>query len=274
MRSCATGRQERTPPRSRLSCEGYASSCPASHHATPSTDKPACQPRHWRSFASYCRCIGAVKLQRRVHFEGCGGLKLTPLMRNAIAFQASLLVASRDLSPYRGLRSVLVYPEQFVVPVQHEDEAGVITQGKQVLSGQAEDAGRVLISWADVQEGIRAQDGYNVVLHEFAHLLDPVLGGELAQGSGSAVSWHEIMSAEYRALREALQAGEKPLIDPYGAEDPAEFFAVCTETFFEQPQLLKAQHPRLYATLKDFYGADPADWPTQTQAVREGSFTR
>lgn len=216
----------------------------------------------------------AVKLQRRVHFEGCGGLKLTPLMRNAIAFQASLLVASRDLSPYRGLRSVLVYPEEFVVPMQHEDEAGVITQGEQVLSGQAEDADRVLISWADVHEGIRAQDGYNVVLHEFAHLLDPVLGGELAQGSGPAASWHEVMSAEYQALREALQAGEKPLIDPYGAEDPAEFFAVCTETFFELPQPLKAQHPRLYATLKNFYGADPADWPTQTQAVREGSFTR
>jgi Mlc titration factor MtfA (ptsG expression regulator) len=211
----------------------------------------------------------AREFLRHVRFEGCGGLVLTGAMRHVIAFQAGLLVANRGIAPYRLLRSVLVYPDEFVVQQREEDEAGVVTEGSEVLSGQTEDTDRILLSWADIERGFAAGEGYNVVLHEFAHLLDHVCGGELSRRSGSTSStWHDLLEAEYDALCEAVDAGEETLIDPYGALDPAEFFAVCTETFFELPTAMQARHPQLYASLVAFYGTDPAAWP------REGSFTR
>ncbi len=221
------------------------------------------------------RCAAlAVQLQRRVRFEGCGGLLVTAAMRNLIAFQASLLVVNRGIGAYRELRSVLVYPDEFLVPQRHEDEAGVVTEGDELLSGQTQDTGRILISWADVLEGLGAQDGYNVVLHEFAHLLDHAVGGELSRrGEAQGSTWHDVMETEYAALCATLERGLDTLIDPYGAEDPAEFFAVCTETFFELPGALCQRHPPLYATLRDFYGVDPALWGDPVEAGA-GSLTR
>ncbi len=210
----------------------------------------------------------AHEFVRRIRFEGCGGLQLTDTMRHAIAFQACLLVANRGLAPYGRLYSVLVYPDEFVVAQRHEDEDGVVTEGQDVLSGQTVDTSRILISWADVLHGIQANDGYNVVLHEFAHLLDHEVGGELSRREGrSRASWHDVLEAEYETLCAAVDAGEDTLIDPYGAEDPAEFFAVCTETFFELPGALRLRHPPLYAILADFYGVEPARWT-------DGSLTR
>ncbi|HEV7631781.1 MAG TPA: M90 family metallopeptidase [Steroidobacteraceae bacterium] len=132
-----------------------------------------------------------------------------------------------------------------------EDEAGVVTRGSDLLSGQTVDTARVLISWADLQAGLRNADGYNVVLHEFAHLLDAQVGGE---------PWHAQLEEEFQLLCDAVDRGEDTFIDPYGAEDPAEFFAVCTEHFFEQPQEFAAAHPRLQVLLVGFYGVDPAAW--------------
>lgn len=109
----------------------------------------------------------------------------------------------------------------------------------------------MLISWADLQAGLRNADGYNVVLHEFAHLLDAQVGGE---------PWHAQLEEEFQLLCDAVDRGEDTFIDPYGAEDPAEFFAVCTEHFFEQPQEFAAAHPRLQVLLVGFYGVDPAAW--------------
>ena len=218
----------------------------------------------------------AREFLRRVRFEGCGGLALTDPMRHVIAFQAGLLVANRGFAPYRALRSVLVYPDEFVVQQRHEDEAGVVTEGSEALSGQTEDTDRILLSWADIERGFAGDAGYNVVLHEFAHLLDHVVGGELSRRPGRAESsWHDVMEAGYDALCVAVEAGEETLIDPYGAEDPAEFFAVCTELFFELPAELRHRHPELYAALADFYGTDPATWPAdQPDVARTGSFTR
>ena len=198
---------------------------------------------------------------RRVHFAGCGGLVLTDTMRRAIAFQACLLVAYRGLEPYRTLRSVLVYPDEFLAEQREEDEAGVVTVGHAALAGQTLETGQVVISWADVLRGANAADGYNVVLHEFAHLLDHAVGGELSRRPGKADSrWHDVLEADYAALCTAVDAGADTLIDPYGAEDPAEFFAVCTETFFERPAAMRQAHPALYAHLAEFYATDPATW--------------
>ncbi|MEP7311172.1 MAG: zinc-dependent peptidase [Pseudomonadota bacterium] len=202
------------------------------------------------------RCAAvAAQFLKSVRFEGCNGLVVTDTMRQLIAFQAALLVVNRGMTLYRGLRAVLVYPDEFVVEQEHEDEAGVITRGSDVLAGQTVDTARVLISWADVEAGLQAAEGsdagYNVVLHEFAHLLDAQVGGE---------AWHAQLEEEFALLCAAVDQGEVSFIDPYGAEDPAEFFAVCTEHFFEQPQEFAAAHPRLHALLVGFYGVDPVNW--------------
>ncbi len=193
-----------------------------------------------------------------VPLVGCDGFVVDADARALIAFPACLLVATRDLSLYRSLRSVLVYPDEFVVRETHVDEAGVITEGERPLSGQTEDDTRILISWADVRKGLDAGDGYNVVLHEFAHFLDHVSEGALSGAGGEA--WRATFDAEFQALCAAVDAGEDTLIDPYGAEDEAEFFAVCTEVFFELPEHLRDRHSALYDALSRFYGLDPAGW--------------
>jgi Mlc titration factor MtfA (ptsG expression regulator)/transglutaminase-like putative cysteine protease len=211
----------------------------------------------------------AARLLTRVPFVGRGGLVVDARVRALIAFQASLLVVTRDLSLYASLRSVLVYPDEFVVQERDEDEAGVVTEGSRSLAGQTIDDTRIVISWADVLDGLAHADGYNVVLHEFAHFLDHVAAGQLSAGEGHA--WHETLDAEYRELCAAVDAGQETLIDPYGAEDPAEFFAVCTEVFFELPAELRALHPGLYAALSDFYALDPVSWvedPAPATAAR------
>jgi MtfA peptidase len=169
----------------------------------------------------------------------------------------------RDVRIYRELHSVLVYPNEFVVEESEVDDAGVITEGSRALSGQTLDTDKIVLSWSDVQESGNG-DGYNVVLHEFAHYLDHTVGGALtaraANGSNALDDWHDVLHREYQALCDAVDRGEDTLIDPYGAEDPAEFFAVATETFFELPQALLEHHPALYTTLKNFYALDPARW--------------
>lgn len=198
-----------------------------------------------------------------VRFVGCGGLEVTDEMRLVIAWQACVLIARRDPGVYASLASVLVYPDEFVVEESEEDEIGVVTQGTRVLSGQTFDTDRIVLSWRDVCESGAPGDAYNVVLHEFAHYLDHSVGSALTDASSrlrALEEWHAVLEREYDALCSAVERGEETLIDPYGAEDPAEFFAVATETFFELPVEMEQHHPRLYAELRKFYGLDPARW--------------
>jgi Mlc titration factor MtfA (ptsG expression regulator) len=189
---------------------------------------------------------------KRVEFIGCNGVRITDEMRVAVAAQACLLIVKRDGASYDALRSVLIYPDEFLVAESQEDEAGVVTEGARPLSGQAFETARVILSWRDVQESGIEGEAYNVVLHEFAHHLDHSFDGTLAE--------HQPFDREYQALCAAVERGETTLIDPYGAEHPAEFFAVATETFFEQPAEMRRHHAQLYAELQRFYGLDPAGW--------------
>jgi MtfA peptidase len=123
-----------------------------------------------------------------------------------------------------------------------------------------------VLAWDDVRSGAAdPNDGRNLVLHEFAHQLDfedgSTDGIPLLDTGADARSWAEVFGEELEALQSAADAGEVTLLDPYGAQDPAEFFAVATETFFERPSELAQRHPRLYAELRRFYRQDPADWP-------------
>jgi hypothetical protein len=207
-------------------------------------------------------------------FVGCNGLVVTAEIRATIAGLACLLVLGRR-GHYDALHSILVYPTAFWVEDEVEDEAGVVEQRRRVLSGEAWEASRIILSWEDVLEAARFPgEGYNVALHEFAHYLDaeglglaappPLPIGPQRTTDGPArpvAAWADDLAAEFETLLDAVDRGEYTFLDPYAAEDESEFFAVATEDFFERAGELRAAHPRLYALLQEFYGLDPASWP-------------
>ncbi|MEZ5514111.1 MAG: zinc-dependent peptidase [Steroidobacteraceae bacterium] len=210
----------------------------------------------------------ALTFLSRVEFRGCNGLQVTDEMRAIVAVQAALLLVNRNIDLYRRLRAVLLYPDVFIVPIEEQDEAGVVTEGKDVLSGQSIETDVIVLSWPDVlapQDHNGGASGTNLVLHECAHFLDHVAGGTLSSRPGhhrSASNWHDVLETEYTRLCRAVDAGTPSLIDPYGSEDPTEFYAVATEAFFERSAALEEQNPELYGLLREFYALDPARWRT------------
>jgi len=205
-------------------------------------------------------------------FEGCGGLELTEEMKVCIAAQACLLLLHRDTDYYPGLRSILVYPSTYFVRATRHVGSGVMHEHDDSRLGEAWDFGAVVLAWDGVHHGtLNPNDGRNLVFHEFAHQLDfedgvadgaPALAQDefwLKRRSRYA-AWARVLKREYEELQSRVEAGERTLLDEYGATDPAEFFAVATETFFERPVALKAKHPALYDELKKFYRQDPCLW--------------
>ena len=195
-------------------------------------------------------------------FSSAGGLELTDAMCVSIAVQACLPILNLGLRCYRGWVGIVVYPDEFIIPRVSEDEFGVVHEFDDIASGEAWEGGPVLISWNDAQ---MAGTGYNVVIHEFAHKLDMLNGDAdglppLPPGLTPQV-WEETLLAAYddfcQQVDEAEQRGQAPLLDPYAAESPAEFFAVMSETFFEIPELLKKEYSELYTLLSRFYRQDP-----------------
>jgi hypothetical protein len=198
------------------------------------------------------------------YFEGCAGVAVTEEMKVTIAAQACRLLLHRETDYFPRLVSILIYPTAYLAQHRERNSAGLVTEGIQQRQGESWSHGTVVLSWDDVRAGAAdAQDGHNVVYHEFAHQLD-IEDGQLADGSvtlprGSLYSaWTRIFSREYRALKKDLAAGRKTVLDSYAATSPAEFFAVATECFFEIPVALKERHPELYAELKLYYKQDPA----------------
>ncbi len=196
-------------------------------------------------------------------FVGCNGLAVTDEIRATIAALACLLVLGRR-GHYEELRSILVYPAAFWVEDEVEDDDGLVTKRRRVLSGEAWEASRIILSWDDVlQAAQQPGEGYNVALHEFAHYLDTE-GLGLAQttrsGPAALQDWADELLIEFALLLDAVERGEDTFLDPYAAEDEAEFFAVATEDYFERPAGLAEAHPKLYALLREFYGVDPASW--------------
>lgn len=202
-------------------------------------------------------------------FIGCKGQAITDEVRVTIAAQACLLLLNRPTDYFPALRQILVYPSAFLVEHEQVDEAGVVQSRRDLRSGESWQQGQVILAWDDVLRGAAdPHDGWNVVVHEFAHQLDSQTG--LTNGApdlGSAAryaQWSEAMQSAYDALcadTDAWEAGgPAPFLDPYGASDPAEFFAVVTETFFERPRALSVEHPALYRELSRFYRVHPASW--------------
>ena len=197
------------------------------------------------------------------NFEGCGGLEMTDEIRVTVAAQACLLLLHRPNDDYPGLRSILVYPHPYEAPIREAGPGGLAVETVQSRAGESWAQGAVVLAWDAVIGGARdIHDGHNVVLHEFAHQLDveddrPDGVPVLAQTS-MYVPWARILGGEYRELVERVTRDQPTDIDPYGATDPAEFFAVVTEAFFERPRELQARHRALYEELRQFYRQDPA----------------
>jgi Mlc titration factor MtfA (ptsG expression regulator) len=198
-------------------------------------------------------------------FSGCDGLEVTEEMRVTIAAQACLLLLNRREDCFPRLHRILVYPGPFIVERLRLEPSGVLQEHRQALSGESWTLGQVVLSWDDVVEGAaNPGDGRNVVLHEFAHQLDQEKGyanGAPGLHSREARSrWARVLGEAYAQLQQQVAWGETTLFSPYGATSPAEFFAVATEVFFEQPQLMALAHPALYAEFRGLYRVDPDKW--------------
>lgn len=233
-------------------------------------------------------------------FIACAGLVLTDEMRVTVAAQACLLILnqsayerslrSRAWLPwlphvFPALSSILIYPSSFVVPRDQFGVGGVVTHASQTLAGESWNDGRVILAWDHVQQSTRDfASGHNVVIHEFAHQLDSETGisnGAPALPSRAAYArWSEVLGQEFERLQQIQQQAQAmesdavlvpdgsfeaapPLanaIDFYGATNPAEFFAVVSETFFCQPHDLALHHPRLFDEFQRYYRVDPRLW--------------
>jgi Mlc titration factor MtfA (ptsG expression regulator) len=199
-------------------------------------------------------------------FIGCAGMPVNDEVRVTIAGQACLLLLNRPVHYFTRLRQVLVYPGPFVVRRVHADGSGVLHDQRRALAGESWQQGQVILSWQDVVEGARVpDDGRNVVLHEFAHQLDQETG--VANGAPHLPSrerhlrWSRAMTDAFVRLQWRLDAGVGgDLIGDYAAQNPAEFFAVLSELFFERPGALADEHPALFDELKDYFAVDPREW--------------
>ena len=208
-------------------------------------------------------------------WEPCGGLELTEAMVAVIAAQACVLTLGRSVDAFDHVRSVLVYPARYWAPGAEEDEAGVVTEGWEDLEGEAWERGIVVLSWADLKQDAKHMDGRNLVLHEFAHQVDLLdfLGAARPRSQeerGRYGRWRETFLELYDGFCEAVDSGRKvKVLDEYGADEEAEFFAVATEAFFERGALLKTHHPELYGLLGEYYALDPASWPPPPEPPEE-----
>ena len=192
------------------------------------------------------------------NFEACGDLEeVSREMKVVVMAQAALLLVGRNHRFFSKLRTVLMYPDAFKGGREEHEET--------VRLGESWESGSVILSWRSVQRGGEDEhDGQNVVLHEFAHQLDqenrqtdglPQLEDRRAVGK-----WAHAFSDAYEGFCEDLDKGRKTVMDPYGATNPAEFFAVSTEAFFEKSRQLNREYPKLYFQLKNYYGLDPIGW--------------
>lgn len=199
------------------------------------------------------------------NWEAAGGLDLTDEIRVTISAQACLLLLGLSHNYYRNVESIIVYPSA-VVPTRNRpgifENLMVPVGSEQPILGQAFLRGPVIIIWDAALSGSRHPErGHNVIYHEFSHKLDMLDGG--ADGTPPLRSraeyreWVEICSREFDRLRKDTHAGRRSFLDPYGATNEAEFFAVATEQFFDQPQLMSQRVPDLYRVLQEYYKQDP-----------------
>jgi hypothetical protein len=201
----------------------------------------------------------------RKEFSAAGGLRLTDTIVVSIAAQAVLPVLKLGLARYDGFVGIVVHPDQVVARREVHDDDGLVHEYDETLAGEAVHGGPVMLSWRDVREaGRTTAAGYNVVIHEFAHVLDMADGVSdgvplLPPGLDRA-TWLATWQPQFEAFTRRADAQEDTMLDPYGASGIDEFFAVASESFFVDPHGLAAEHEPLYAMLARLYLQDPRAW--------------
>jgi MtfA peptidase len=223
--------------------------------------------------AAELRRLTSLFLDRK-EFDCTGGLKLTNALAVSIAAQAALPVLKLGIEPYDGFVGLVVHPEPVVARREHADDDGVVHEYDEPLAGEAMEGGPVMLVWPDVRRaGQSAPQGYNVVIHEFAHVLDMADGVPdgvpLLPPAMSREAWCAVLEREYERFVQRVEAEEDTALDPYGATAPEEFFAVASESFFVDPLRMRSEHEALYVQLRNYYGQDPVtDLPARVLEAR------
>lgn len=230
----------------------------------------------WRSALAHCRYarslpahdrqrlreLTAAFLNRKA-IDGAHDLSLTRGMRALIAVRACLPILNLGLDFYREWYGMIVYPGDFRVHHEFTDEAGVEHRGWRELCGESMEQGPIVLSWETLATD-EDYEGCDLVVHECAHKLDilngPADGFPPLHAGMDPAAWTWTFTEAYTHMNAALDANLETTLDPYAASDPAEFFAVASETFFSAPWLLQRQAPGVYAALAAFYRQDTARW--------------
>ena len=235
--------------------------------------QPPVTEREWRQAAGALPVLGGLSAEeharlgalaqrflREKSIEPVGGLALEQSMRLSIALQACLPILNLGLDYYRNWYSVVIYPAGFVARHEYMAEDGTIHVDSEPMVGEAWEQGPVVLSWEDIATGCEL-DGFNVIVHEFAHKLDMLQGSinglPPLHRNMSAQAWSGAFAAAYKDFCARVDAGEELPLDDYAAESPAEFFAVLSEAFFEIPSQLHYCYPQVYRQLSLFYRQDP-----------------
>jgi Mlc titration factor MtfA (ptsG expression regulator) len=233
----------------------------------------------WLTPAEQERLQGDIQIfVAEKEWEGVKGADVREEVKLVIAAQACLLLLGwEDPHYFPNVSTIIVYPAGFRAKSRERD-GYIETEKQHDVLGQAWSGNLpVIVSWDDARDGSEdPEDGHNVILHEFAHKLDMLGGGAdgvppLSGGDAAYDAWAQVMSQEFRALRLRAWHGRRSVMDSYGAEDEAEFFAVATETFFEKPQPLYTRHPELYEVLKSYYQQDTVSRWEKWQRSNENS---
>ena len=196
------------------------------------------------------------------HWEGCGGQEISDRVKVVIAAQAAVLLLQWEMDIFRNVRTFLIYPGAYQQTQEQVDDDGLVHAGTANL-GEAWYNGPVVFSWSDALEAAHHPgEADNVVFHEMAHTIDMLTGQTNGtpplRSKGDYPVWHEVMTDQFEEIRARYEAGHRDVIRDYGVVNVAEFFAVCTETFFDGPIEFSARRPKLYEQFRRFYGQDPA----------------
>ena len=198
-------------------------------------------------------------------WEGAAGLYVTEEMKVTIAAQAGLLLLGLDHDYYRRVESIVVHPTKFRSP-QREDNWEDDELSEYEADGMAVYRGPVLLSWQDVlPEGRDPDEGFNVVIHEFAHqldYLDNAINGTPPLGDRELEArWKYVMTIAFEDHRRAIQKGEtQTFFSEQAADDETEFFADASEAFYCRPHDMRHDYPEVYRLLAAYYRVDPARW--------------
>jgi MtfA peptidase len=238
-----------------------------SHSLQQQATLEQCLPMYAQlSIAERTRLHGHIQVfLAEKQFIGCRGLAVTAEMKVVVAAIASLLLLNERGKYFPRLRSILIYPDAYVVRETVAVGGGIVEERQTARLGESWVTDQVVLSWGQIQHDLTHwQDGQNVILHEFAHQLDQedgkAEGVPILHYPADYGTWAAVMTADYQQLCDRAAKGEKTVMNPYGATNPAEFFAVATETFFEKPQQFLSHHPELYEQLQQYYRLNPVAW--------------